>query len=90
MSESPSQVPSSQTQAQLQLSRLELTDNNLAWQHLIRSEEVASQESSGSMLCVYNIEWAKKKNVQAGLSVKIPMLAAAIKSVDMTAGLDPM
>ena len=41
-------------------------------------------------MCVYNIEWAKKKNVQAGLSVKIPMLAAAIKSVDMTAGLDPM
>ena len=42
------------------------------------------------MLSIYNIEWAKKKIVHAGRTFKMPMLAAAVKSVDLTAGLDPV
>ena len=87
--ESPSQMPSSQTQGQ-QLTMVELTDRNLAWQHLLRTEEVTNCENSVSMLDIYNIEWAKKKTVKTGLTFKMPMLAAAIKSVDLTTGLDPV
>ena len=82
-------MPSSQTQTLQKLSTLELTDRNLAWQHLLRTEEIASQENSGSMLNVYNIGWAKAKQIQTGLTFKMPILVGAIKSIDVTTGLDP-
>jgi hypothetical protein len=61
---------------------LELTDRNLAWQHLLLTEEVANSKMSVSMLEVCNIEWAKKMTIPIGKTFKMPVLAAAIKSVD--------
>jgi hypothetical protein len=84
-----SQIPSTQTQSLQKLSILELTDRNLAWQHLLRTEEMASEENTGSMLNVYNIGWAKAKQIQTGLTFKMPILVGAIKSIDLTIGLDP-
>ncbi len=78
-----SESQSTQFQAQ-QLTKLELTDRNLAWQHLLQTEEVASCENSIMLLDVYNIEWAKKKTVKTGITFKMPMLAAAIKSVKIS------
>jgi hypothetical protein len=36
------------------------------------------------MFDVYNIEWAKKKTLKTGMTFKMPTLAAAIKSVNIT------
>jgi len=56
----------------------------------MRTEEVASSEKSGTSLTdKYNIEWAKKKSVPPGMTFKMPMLVAAIRSVDLTKGLFP-
>ena len=67
------------------MNMLELTDRNLAWQNILQNEEVTN--SSVSLLDVYNIEWAKKRKIPNGRTFKLPMLAAAIKSVD-TSGLE--
>jgi len=64
--------------------KLELTDGNLAWQHLHVTEEVDQSKISVSLLDVYNIECAKRKTIKIGRSFKIRILAAAIKSVDTT------
>lgn len=80
------QCESQSTQLQVQrLNMLELTDRNLAWQNVLQNEEVVN--SSVSLLDVYNIEWAKKRKIPNGRTFKLPMLAAAIKSVD-TSGLE--
>jgi hypothetical protein len=50
---------------------------------------MASEENTGSMLNVYNIGWAKAKHIQTGLTFKMPILVGAIKSIDLTIGLDP-
>jgi hypothetical protein len=84
-----SQGPSTQTQTLREMATMELTDRNPAWQHLLRSEEVASRESSGSMLDVYNIGSVKKRNVASGMTFKIPFLVGAVESVDLTIGMDP-
>jgi hypothetical protein len=36
------------------------------------------------MFDVYNIEWAKKKTLKTSMTFKMPTLAAAIKSVNIT------
>ncbi len=75
------QCESQSTQFQLErLNTLELTDRNLAWTNLLCNEEVA--KSSLSLLDVYNIDWAKKRKFPNGRTFKLPMLAAAITSVD--------
>ena len=56
---------------------------------MLRIEEVANEDASGSLLDVYNIAWAKGKMIQTGLTFKIPILIGAIKSLDLSSALDP-
>ena len=58
-------------------------------QHMLRTEDVANNDSSPSLMDVYNIAWAKNKMIQTGMTFKIPILIGAIKSLDLSTALDP-